>query len=183
MLLLGANPKGRFIEQHDIFFGVGDALKDLVDHIVNYWPEAAGEIHIDAWKTVTRVSGYKINVIPKAANNHDMPIKMQLFFLNLGGYKLAEFEEFHYKMLVVANDKMDAIKQAKQTAFFKHTGFKGAVAHIDDKYGIDVDNICQVDDILPTYFKERYVIQLSQAAATVVEDEIHLGYYKLNKLE
>jgi hypothetical protein len=31
------------------------------------------------------------------------PSLAQLFFINLGGYKENEFEEYHYKMLAVAN--------------------------------------------------------------------------------
>ncbi len=182
MVLLGAYPKGRYLEQHDIFFGIGISLKDLVPHILAFWPEANGKIHIDAWREVTFVDGYEINVVEKEITNNNQPIiTTQLFFLNLGGYKAKEFEEFHYKMLVASDNKMTAIKQAKQTAFFIHTGFKGAAAHIDEKYGVDVDDIYLIDDILPAYFKEKYTIKLS-ATTHFCEDEMHLGYFKLKNL-
>jgi hypothetical protein len=38
----------------------------------------------------------------------------QLFFINLGGYKENEFEEYHYKMLAVANKLPWQLKNLKQ---------------------------------------------------------------------
>ena len=108
-----------------------------------------------------------------------MPEK--LFFINLGGYKENEFEEFHYKMLAVAGDKGVAIQQAKQTVFYKHTGFKGAESHVDDRYGIDVDDVYEISDILSISVKEQYAIKLSKQLS-IQEDELHLGYFKLDKL-
>ena len=55
-------PKGRNTEQHDVFFGIGEDLKDLVRCIKTSWPEAAGEIHIDAWRRADCVDGYAITV-------------------------------------------------------------------------------------------------------------------------
>src|SRR6187551_1694382 len=107
MLLLGCKPSGRFTEQHDIFFGAGNSLKELVPAIMAFWPEPP-KIHIDAWREVTEVDGYRISLLPKDDTIAEKK-NGQLFFLNLGGYKENEFEEFHYKMLVVANSKAEAI--------------------------------------------------------------------------
>ena len=180
MLILGATPKGRYIEQHDIFFGIADEINDLVPDIIAYWPEAAGRIHIDAWREVSTVGDYHITVNEKENfNNQDTTVK--LFFLNLGGYKRGEFEEYHYKMLAVSPDTGEAIRQAKQTAFYKHTGYPGATSHIDDKYGVDVDDVYDIADILPTPFKEKYDIIITKAN-NPTEDELQIGYFKLNKL-
>ncbi|MFV8358664.1 DUF1543 domain-containing protein, partial [Flavobacterium sp. XS1P32] len=46
MLMLGCTPAGRLTEQHDIFFGIGKSLKDLIPQIKNFWPEAKGKLHI-----------------------------------------------------------------------------------------------------------------------------------------
>ena len=86
-------------------------------------------------------------------NHHSSQSK--LFFLNLGGYKKGEFEEYHYKMLVACNNKGEAIKGAKQTVFYKHTGFAGAESHIDDKYGVDVDDVYQIEDHFAHSFQEK----------------------------
>ena len=56
----------------------------------------------------------------------------------------------------MASTSAEAIQQAKQTAFYKHFGFKGAASHIDDKYGVDVDDVFAVKEILHSSFKEMY---------------------------
>jgi hypothetical protein len=105
----------------------------------------------------------------------------KLFFINLGGYKENEFEEYHYKIVTAAKDKGEAIRNSKQTAFYKHCGFKGAESHIDDKYGIDVDDLHEIEDIFPDEIKNKYSISLSPAADKV-EDALHIGYLMIEKL-
>jgi len=180
MCQLGCTPQGRNIEQHDIFFGIGQTLKHLVPAIVQFWSEAQGKIHIDAWREVSHVDGYSVQVVEKTESVENI-LPEKLFFINLGGYKENEFEEFHYKMLAVAGDKGVAVQQAKQTVFYKHTGFKGAESHVDDRYGIDVDDVCEISDILSISVKEQYSIKLSKQLS-IQEDELHLGYFKLDKL-
>jgi hypothetical protein len=178
MILLGCKPAGRNTEQHDLFFGIGGSLSDVKKDIIDFWKEANGKIHIDGWREVNSVDGYKIEV---ASKDNASTQSEKLFFINLGGYKQNEFEEYHYRMLTVAADKGIAIQKGKQTAFYKHTGFEGATSHIDDKYGIDVDDIYEIEDILPSYLKEQYSIQITKAE-NGEEDEIHLGYLKIDKL-
>ena len=176
MLLIGATPPGRNIEQHDVFFGIGESIKDLIPGVEAFWP-GNNKLHFDAWREVTSVNGYKVEVVLKNENSKNNPFK--LFFINLGGYKQNEFEEFHYKMIIAAADKAAAIHISKQTAFFKHTGFKGATSHIDDKFGVDVDDVYEIKDILDTETKEKYSL-LVTPADSIAEDETHLGYFKLN---
>lgn len=181
MLLLGCRPPGRHTEQHDTLFAIGTSPKDLIPQILDFWPEVKGKIHIDAWREITQVDSYKIDII---LNNNTSVFDdklPKLFFINLGGYKPNEFDEFHYKMLAVGNDKGDAIQKAKATAFYKHTGFKGATSHIDDKYGIDVDDLYEIKDILPALLKTKYSISI-KPISSIFEDEMHLGYFKLDKL-
>lgn len=179
MILLGATPKGRNIEQHDIFFGIGNSVKELLPEMLAFWPEANGKIHVDAYRIVRRVGNYKVEVIDKAVENKtDL---RSLFFMNLGGYKQNEFEELHYKMLVVSDQKALAIKEAKETAFYKHVGFKGATSHIDDKFGVDVDDIFEIKDILSEQTKSKYALKFT-AAGEIPEDEIFLGYLPLSKI-
>lgn len=95
-----------------------------------------------------------------------------MFFLNLGGYKEREFEEYHYKVLVVAKTKAEAIKKAKQTTFYKHCSFKGAESHIDDKYGVDVDDIHNIEEILSKKFKSQYRLKITKTNITFEEKKI-----------
>ena len=179
MILLGATPKGRNIEQHDIFFGIGNSIKEMLPEILAFWPEAKGKIHIDAYRTVNKVGNYKVDVVLKS----EEPKKelRSLFFMNLGGYKQDEFEELHYKMLVISDQKALAIKQAKETAFYKHVGFEGATSHIDDKYGVDVDDIFEIKDILSAATKSKYALKFT-LADVLPEDELSLGYLPLFKI-
>jgi hypothetical protein len=178
MVMLGCTPKGRFTEQHDIFFGIGNSLKELIPGMKAFWPEAKGKIHIDAWREVTAVNNYSIAIVPKnpITNNEN------LFFINLGGYKENEFEEYHYKTLAVAESLGKAAKIAKATTFYKHYSFPGATSHIDDKYGIDVDDIHNVADILAPIFKERHSIQIIPSETRLEEDTLHIGYVKIDTL-
>lgn len=183
MVMLGCTPAGRHTEQHDIFFSIGTSVKDLKQEILDFWPEASGKIHLDAWREVTLVDGFRLEVLPidAAANTLEEAGLPRLFFLNLGGYKRGEFDELHYKMLVVAADKAEAIRKGKETAFYKHMGFEGASSHIDDKYGVDVDDVFEITDILTERVKQQFKLRISPSVG-LPEDEFHLGYMKLEKL-
>lgn len=176
MLLIGATPPGRNIEQHDVFFGIGETIGDLIPEVNSFWP-GDNKLHFDAWREVKNVNGYQVEVVPK--DNDENPGSYKLFFINLGGYKQNEFEEFHYKMIIAAADKSEAIGMSKKTAFFRHIGFPGATSHIDDKYGVDVDDAYEITDILPASAKEKYSIIVSPSKSST-EDEIHLGYFKFS---
>ena len=179
MILIGCKPKGRHTEQHDMFFGIANELKDLKSEMIQFWPEAKGKMHVDGWREVTQVNGQQITIIEKSELSKAS--EQQLYFINLGGYKQNEFEEFHYKMVIASADMSKAISIAKQSAFFKHTHFEGAKSHIDDKYGVDVDDIYNVNEILSDATKARYQINLSPANELVI-DELHLGYFKFDSL-
>lgn len=175
MVLLGCTPNKRLTEQHDIFFGIGASISSLLADMYQFWPDG-GRLHIDAWREVTQVDGHAVSIIPK----NESKIDKHLFFVNLGGYKKGEFEEYHYKILSVANSMSEAVKSSKKTAFYKHYDFKGATSHIDDKYALDADDLHNVADILMPHFKEKYSIQISETD-TLYNDELHIGYMKLDK--
>lgn len=173
-VLLGCTPKGRLTEQHDIFFGIGTSIEVLIPDMYTFWPNG-GRLHVDSWREVTHVGEYAVSITQK---QHDTGIE-KLFFINLGGYKPGDFEEYHYKTLIVANTMGEAVKAAKQTTFYKHCGFEGAVSHIDDKYALDIDDMYNVEDILLPCYKEKYSLNITKTAHPV-EDELHIGYLKLD---
>lgn len=181
MLMLGCTPPGRHIEQHDIFFGIATSLTELVPEIEAFWPEP-DKIHIDAWREVNTVDGYQVTIAPKSDVDKNRPEQThKLFFINLGGYQENKFEEQHYALLTVKEDRAAAFKTAKETLFFQQNHFTGANSHIDDKYGIDVDDLHEIVDILSLAQKERYHIRLI-ANADLNPDPINLGYLKLSRL-
>lgn len=178
LLILGCVPAGRNTEQHDTFFGIGNSLAELLPQIKQFWTDG-GKIHIDSWREVTMVDGFSIQVVPKS----EVRSEHKLYFLNLGGYKPNDLEEYHYKLLAVADTKTVAIQSAKQTAFYLHTGFKGATSHIDDKYGVDVDDVHEIADILPRDIRSKYSLLIEKKTGILPEDELHIGYVKLSSLE
>jgi hypothetical protein len=179
MVMIGCRPKGRFTEQHDIFFGIGNSLKKLIPQMTAFWPEAKEKFHIDAWREVSAVDNYAIEIVPKGTS---VATNQNLFFINLGGYKENEFEEYHYKIITVAQTMAEASKKAKTTSFFKHCGFKGATSHIDDKFGVDVDDIFNVKEILADTLKDQFTIAITKSEITLPEDVLHIGYLKLDKI-
>ena len=178
LLILGCKPNGRNTEQHDTFFGIGNSLTDLLPQIKQFWSDG-GKIHIDSWREVIAVDGFTIQVIPRSEERSEN----KLFFLNLGGYKPNDLEEYHYKLLSVADTKTAAIQSAKQTAFYLHTGFKGATSHIDNKYGVDVDDVYEIADILPEDLKTNYSLLIEKKDGILPDDDLHIGYVKLSSLE
>ena len=179
MLMLGCRPAGRNTEQHDIYFGIAKTLKDLIPGIKSFW-KSSGNIHIDAWRIVNNVDGYEIKITEKVS---DDKVGNNLFFINLGGYKENEFDEFHYKILTVSKNKNEAIAAAKKSAFYQHTGFgKLATSHIDDKFGVDVDDIFEIKDILTTSDKMTFSISIIKSENELPDDILNLGYFKLADL-
>lgn len=178
-IILGATPIGRNTEQHDVFFGIAPSLKDLVQPIKDFWPEAGQRIHIDCYREVTHVDGYSVKISERGSEQS----VEKLFFVNLGGYTHGRFEELHEQHLMVGTSTTEIIKRVKQTDFYQNMGFKNAESHIDDKHGVDVDEIFNINDILPQKMKDKYTIVLEKSDYTVVENEMHLGYLKLDKIK
>jgi hypothetical protein len=178
LVLLGANPTGRIVEQHDYFFGIAASLKALVPAIKASWPESGNTIHIDGWREVHLVDGFEIKVIAKSQRKKS---DKRLFFINLGGYQSGDLKETHHIMLTVQDDRLPAIKESMKTVFYKTNSAKGAHAHIDEKFGVDVDEVYRIEDVLSAELKDNYHIQITPAFE-VLEDEIHLGYFKLDKI-
>jgi hypothetical protein len=178
MVLLGCKPPGRHVEQHDFFFGIASSLRELLPAMNEFWPEAQGQMHVDGWREVTAVDGFAVSIVPRGTATASAG---KLFFINLGGYLENRFEEQHYTLLTVKVDRGQAIKEAKATLFYQHNHFNKAVSHIDDKYGIDVDELYQIEDILTPTQKQQFEINLTPAE-NLAADELHLGYLKFSVL-
>lgn len=182
MVLLGSKAQQRNVEQHDFFFGIANELHDLIPRMRDFWPEAGSSLHIDGWREVTFVEGYKVSIVTKTAAQPENT--KRLFFVNLGGYISGRLEEQHYTLLTVQDDRKFAVKAATSTDFFKSNtikAVKSAAAHIDEKYGIDVDEIYRIEDLLSEQDKTNYHIQL-EPHTEGQGDSIQLGYLKLDKV-
>lgn len=188
MVQLGGRPKGRLIEQHDVFFGVANQMSELIDDINNHWPEVNNKWHIDSYRAITKVGNHTVKLIE--SDNQAAPDNgLKLFFINLGGYQQGSFEEFHYKLLVVATSQADAIKQAKQSDFYKQFTFKdktspfNAASHIDDKFEVDIDDIYNVNDLVSNIqILIEPMINNSHELANADEDKEYVGYLSIKNL-
>lgn len=194
MVQLGARPKGRLIEQHDIFFGVANQISELIEDINQHWPEVKNKWHIDAYRAISKVDNYAIRLVESSseterANDVESSNDLKLFFINLGGYQRGSFEEFHYKLLIVAATQADAIKQAKQSEFCKAFTYKdkespfNAASHIDDKFEVDIDDIYNVNDLIPNVRLLIKPINNERHELVHADDKEYVGYLSIKNLK
>ena len=187
MVQLGGRPKGRLIEQHDIFFGVANEVSELIDDINHHWPEVKNKWHIDSYRAISKVDNYSVKLV-ESSNQVESANGLKLFFINLGGYQQGSFEEFHYKLLIVAATQADAIKQAKQSQFYKQFTYEdkdspfNAASHIDDKFEVDIDDIYNVNDLISNV---RLLIEpMANDSHKLVnaDDKEYVGYLSIKNL-
>ncbi|MBP3944815.1 DUF1543 domain-containing protein [Psychrobacter sp. K31L] len=187
MVQLGGRPKGRLIEQHDMFFGVANQVSELIEGINHHWPEVKNKWHIDSYRAITKVGNHSIKLVESATSDGNNGLK--LFFINLGDYQQGSFEEFHYKLLIVAATQADAVKQAKQSVFYKEFTFKDkdspfdAASHIDDKFAVDIDDIYNVNDLISNVqILIEPIAHDSHALANTDDDKEYVGYLSIKNL-
>ncbi|WP_350656793.1 DUF1543 domain-containing protein [Psychrobacter sp. S1-30-MNA-CIBAN-0213] len=188
MIQLGARPKGRVIEQHDIFFGVANQVSELIADINSHWPEVKNKWHIDSYRAISKVDNYSIKLV-KSSSQIENANGLKLFFINLGGYQQGSFEEFHHKLLIVATHQTDAIKQAKQSEFYKQFTYKdkdspfNAASHIDDKFEVDIDDIYNVNDLVSNVqILIEPITHDNHELANAEDDKEYVGYLSVKNL-
>ena len=172
-VILGATTTGRNIEQHDVFFGIAASVEDLHPEIKNFWKFT--KLHIDCYQEVRFADGYEVKIVEKTETESDI----QLFFINLGGYKPGYFEEFHEQHLMVGTSMAEVIKKVKKTKFYKTMGFKDAPSHVDDQHGVDIDDVYNVNDLLSKETKAKYSIILERSEIENQENVMKVGYFKI----
>ena len=187
MVQLGGRPKGRLIEQHDIFFGIANHVNELIVDINNHWPAVKNKWHIDSYRAISQVDNYAIKLV-ESSSQAESANDLKLFFINLGGYQRGSFEEFHYKLLIVAATQADAIKQAKQSEFYKAFTYKdkespfNAASHIDDKFEVDIDDIYNVNDLISNVRLLIEPITNDSHELVNADDKEYVGYLSIKNL-
>ena len=217
MLKIGARPQGRLIEQHDVMFVIANSLSETIESVNQHWPAVKNNWHLDAWREVKRVGDYQIllstdslskdglskdgwskdnaladNIFAddRVDNKLDSQGK-QLYFVNLGGYLPGQFEEFHYKTLVVAETLGKATAQVKKTAFYQDYTFDNidtaksgvATSHVDDKHQLDLDDIHCVADLLPNDVALTIQPLTEPEKNQLPDDALHIGYLSLKQIK
>lgn len=84
---------------------------------------------------------------------------------------------------MVGKSLAEIIRKAKKTDFYKSMGFTDAESHIDDKYGVDIDDICKVSDIMPQEMKEKYSLVLEKTERENQDNYTFIGYLALSKIK
>ena len=115
----GRSPKAN-IELHDVRWVIGSKIEDTFDQLRNDWFGSYNGLHIDSYKKIESIDGYKINLRNKENNEPKNKIfkkekfpNKKLWFVNIGGYDPSSMQEKHEFGLVVASSKLEAKKIAK----------------------------------------------------------------------
>jgi Ni,Fe-hydrogenase I large subunit len=120
LVVLGGRAKMANIELHDVRWVVGSRIEDTYDVLRKDWFGLLEGLHIDSYKKVNYVDGYKINLKNlenKKLNKNKMLNKnntqKNLYFVNIGGYDPTCMQEKHEFGLVVASSNLEAKNKAK----------------------------------------------------------------------
>lgn len=114
MVVIGGVVDGANVELHDTRFVVAARIEDAHEHLRAQWWGKPESLHLDAWGALDWADGHHIEVVEGQGG------ASRLWFVNLGGYDPARFEELHENVVVVADDE----RAAKTKALARATGWK-----------------------------------------------------------
>ncbi len=115
----GRSPKAN-IELHDVRWVIGSKIEDTFDQLRNDWFGSANGLHIDSYKKIDSIDGYRIFIREK--ENRELKNKIfkkektsnkKLWFVNIGGYDPSSMQEKHEFGLLVASTSSEAKNKAK----------------------------------------------------------------------
>ena len=120
LVVLGGRAKLANIELHDVRWVVGSKIEDTFDALRKDWFGTFKGLHIDSYKKIKYVDGYKItlkNIENKKSKSNKLinrkHTNKNLWFVNIGGYDPSSMQEKHEFGLVVASNKLEAKNIAK----------------------------------------------------------------------
>jgi len=120
LVVLGGRAKKANIELHDVRWVVGSKIEDTYDTLKKDWFGPLKGLHIDSYKKIKYIDGYKINLIniekdkiEKKQSVNQNKAKKYLWFVNIGGYNPTSMQEKHEFGLVIASNKLEAKNLAK----------------------------------------------------------------------
>ena len=140
LVVLGGRADKANIELHDVRWVVGSKIEDTYDTLRKDWFGSPKGLHIDSYKKIRYIDGYKINLINFEKKNIDKKklvkknkAKKYLWFVIIGGYNPTSMQEKHEFGLVIASTKLEAKNIAKSKWLI---GFKKK--HKDDIYSLEM---------------------------------------------
>ena len=120
LVVLGGRAKKANVELHDVRWVVGSKIEDTYNTLRRDWFGSPNGLHIDSYKKIKYIDGYKINLIYFEKDKIDKKqlvkknkAKKYLWFVNLGGYDPTSMQEKHEFGLVAASTKLEAKNVAK----------------------------------------------------------------------
>ena len=120
LVVLGGRAKKANIELNDVRWVVGSKIEDTYDNLRKDWFGSPKGLHIDSYKKIKYIDGYKINLINFEKDKIEKKqlvkknkAKKYLWFVNIGGYTPTSMQEQHEFGLVVASNKLEAKNIAK----------------------------------------------------------------------
>ena len=140
LVVLGGRAKKANVELHDVRWVIGSKIEDTYDSLRRDWFGMREGLHIDSFKKINYVDGYKINlknIENKKLKNNKIPnekiTKKNLWFVNIGGYDPSSMQEKHEFGLVIASNKLEAKNKAKSKWLIGHEK-----KHKDDMASIEI---------------------------------------------
>ena len=120
LVVLGGRAVKANIELHDVRWVIGSRIEDTFDVLRNGWFGSLKGLHIDSYKKINHIDGYRVNLINirnkkiKSINlDNEISQKKNLWFINMGGYHPSSMQEKHEFGLVVASSPLEAKNIAK----------------------------------------------------------------------
>ena len=120
LVVLGGRADKANIELHDVRWVVGSKIEDTFNVLRKNWFGIIDGLHIDSFKKIEYIDGYKINLKNSEKNKlknkkslNQMKPDRNLWFVNIGGYDPSSMQEKHEFGLVVASSSVEAKNKAK----------------------------------------------------------------------
>ena len=120
LVVLGGRAKKANVELHDVRWVIGSRIEDTFDVLRRDWFGTIDGLHIDSYKKINFVDGYRIHLKKTENNklkenklfNENIP-QQNLWFVNIGGYDPSSMQEKHQFGLVAATSSFEAKNKAK----------------------------------------------------------------------
>lgn len=161
MVMIGGHTPTSNLEVHDMRFVAGHKIEDTFEALQNEWWGNPDTLHLDVWSKVTCIDSYDVTLENSAYDG-----KEKLFFVNLGGYDPAIFDELHKNILVVAENEALAKHAAKESVKDWN------VPHKDTSF--------EIEKIIPLSGVDGYTVHLKKSQ-NPVPFSFEWGYTPISK--
>ncbi len=179
IVVLGGRISNSNIEIHDVRWVIGESIEATFPELRKQWLGKINGLHIDSYKRIRYIDGYKIIISKAKKENSDESKKENesLWFINLGGYDPKKMYEEHEFTLVVAQKAIDAKKKAK----------KQWLSNLEKKHNDNLSSIKtfeQIDDIHSINKIKNWEIKLISDPENRSEKLVPdwYGYLRIDKL-